>query len=73
MGMHRGAAEGMATDDTPDPRAEKIKARKERKRALRKSVRRGDLIGAARLFLTPLPAEPVSDDCPACLKLNRAA
>ena len=72
MGMHRGAAEGMTASEAPDPRAEKIKARKERKRGLRRAVRSGDMIGAARLFLsTPVPASgSVDDECQACLKLE---
>lgn len=75
MGMHRGAAEGMTVREAPDPRAEKIKARKERKKALRTAVRSGDMIGAARLFLSAAPTvtTPVDEDCPACLKLNARA
>jgi hypothetical protein len=66
-------------EPAPDPRAEKIKRRKEARRVagnLRKQIRVKGLIAATKFFLslkarpaTPLP--PPSDDCPTCLDLQR--
>lgn len=66
--VHRKAEYGA-----PDPRAVKIKARKDAKRVTRSTVRALGIAGAATLFLRTRAADmqpPPSDDCPKCLTIR---
>jgi hypothetical protein len=58
-----------------DPRAEKIKRRKERRS--RTNMTRGSLADAVKLIirgnLQPAAADPDDQECPDCLALNREA
>lgn len=68
---HRKAAAGMAKDQAPDPRAERIKARKEKKRGrvTRADIREHGFVGAVVLEIkgAELPPPP-SEDCESCLR-----
>lgn len=70
--MHRGSSDGMLK---PDAEAEKVRRRKERKRAkqIRTALAAGDMKSVVRLHLEgrsqPAPAQ--SDECPDCLALKR--
>lgn len=58
----------------PDPKAERVKARKARKAALRSVIRTDGIVAAAKFFLAgQRDATPVSDECEDCLALNRSA
>lgn len=66
----QGTARGMLKTD---PRAERIKKRKDRKRAQRSYMTRGTLAAVKLTLLTKnavTPAPP-SDDCPRCIALQR--
>lgn len=69
--VHRTAAVGMTT--ARDPQAERIKARKARKTALRHTMRTDGIAAAARLFLSTanvIAATP-DEECRDCLTLQR--
>lgn len=65
----RSPAKGMVKP--ADPKAERIKAKKERKS---RNMTRGTL-GIVKLFIRGLAAapQPIPEECPDCLALNRAA
>lgn len=65
--VHRAPAKDMARSS--DPKAERIKARKERK-SLRVVTRESGFVASATLFLTTRAADfaPVQEECEACLK-----
>lgn len=76
--MWRLASDGMVKHAKPDPKAERIKARKDRKRSLRSISKDIGIVGAVTLVLrarasdlTGNAASPASDDCPDCLKRQR--
>ena len=65
----RAASEGMLK---PDPTAQRIKAKKERKAekaALRAAIRTDGIAAAAQIFLLQgIALPPLSEECPDCLK-----
>lgn len=65
----RKAADGMTTE--PDAQAEKIKARRERKKGGR-YMTHATLGDTVKLLLrgATLPATPISEECEDCLKLR---
>jgi hypothetical protein len=69
--VHRAPAKNMAR--AVDPKAEKIKARKERK-SLRSVTREFGFTATATLFLVTRAADfaPVNEDCPECAKRQNA-
>lgn len=73
----RSAADGMVKAAKPDLKAERIKARKEKKRSLRSITKEIGIVGAVTLVLRARAsdsinaASPASDDCPDCLKRQR--
>lgn len=77
--MHRAASKGMT--QKPDPKAERIKARKERKhRSLRAEVKARGIANVVRLVLSgeltalaPRVHGSSDDECPECLRLQRAS
>lgn len=67
----RRAADGMVRK--ADPAAERIRARKDRKRTARTYMTRGTLQAVKLILLTRnaiLPEKP-SDDCPRCAEMQR--
>jgi hypothetical protein len=54
-----------------DPRAEKIKARKEAKAELRRIVREDGIVAAAKFHLSTPMADAPSEECQDCLALNK--
>lgn len=54
-----------------DPKAARIKAKKERRASLRKAFREDGPVGAVKLYLRGQAIEqaPLSDECPDCLAL----
>ena len=71
--MHRAASHGMVKADTEDPRAAKIRARKERKRAgeLRTAIRTEGILGAAKLFIRTGVQSVASEECEDCRQLQQ--
>jgi hypothetical protein len=82
----RAAAEGMVKPTKPDAKAEKIKARKERKARATQHVRDAAIVAAlrsrnlhaAQRILLELkgeivPVVAIDEDCPECRKRQNAA
>jgi hypothetical protein len=79
LDMHRAPAKGMAAK--ADPKAERIKARKDRKhRSLRAEVKAHGIANTVRLVLSgelaalaPRAHGSSDDECPECQRLQRSA
>lgn len=75
--MWRAPSTGMVKAVKADPKAEKIKARKDKKRSLRSITKEIGIVGAITLALRTRASDisqpsDASDDCPHCLKRQRA-